>query len=263
MESQTDWNKRGELGVFYNGEYFYTITPLPFYIKRRKVLLDLLTPYIVNASNICDLGCGDGWYIQYFQEKLNLIKKFVGIDASEVMLDRARSLNPSAHFYQSECGISQKQNYQTIYTIATLAHITDLRIQVILESVVSNLCNDGHYIIFEQVAPIRYSGDSFARRTVEEYLSLFEEYNLEVEKIILVRFRFHQLFERFFAKRYYQLFCRGESDYERRINANSHRVFRLMSEIVLWADRKVLWDDYKGKWGNIFVALRKKGDSRQ
>lgn len=253
------WDSRVEHTVSYKSEQFYTVTPLPFYIKRRKVLLELLKPYILNANNVCDLGCGDGWYISYFQNLLRQRKFFVGIDASESMLKRARFLNPTAQFYHSSMGIPDHLTFDVIYTVAMLAHITDNQAKLILDTVVSSLNDGGYYIFFEQVAPIRHEGDSYIRRTVEEYLEFLNPYNsLEIEKIILVRFKFHQLFERFFAKYYYAIFCAGQTDYQRRMNANAHAFFRLMSEITLLFDKKVLWNDYTGKWGNIFVVVRKK-----
>ena len=36
------WQERASNLIYYQGEYYYTITSLPFYIKRREEMLVLL-----------------------------------------------------------------------------------------------------------------------------------------------------------------------------------------------------------------------------
>ena len=57
------WEVRGKKAFSYKGEVIYTITLIPFYVERRKLLLDLLNEIISekNVYNICDFGCGDGY----------------------------------------------------------------------------------------------------------------------------------------------------------------------------------------------------------
>lgn len=261
MKRQAHWDTRGKLGFIYQGESFYTITPVPFYIKRRKILLELLTPYIQSSNHICDLGCGDGWYINYFKNLFGFEKKIIGIDSSHGMLERARALNPDNHFYQSETGINfnlEHVKFHLVYSIATLAHIENEKIQEILESVAYNLDIDGNYIIFEQVAPFYYQGKSFIRRSIEQYEDIFQKAGFEVESVVFIKFPFHQFFERHIAKHYYSFFCRGDSDYEKRITANSHVIFRAISQFFLFFDRKLIWENNSSGWGNAFIVFKKR-----
>jgi hypothetical protein len=39
------WDLRAKYGVKYKGQNYYTITALPFYLRRQKILLSLLEPY--------------------------------------------------------------------------------------------------------------------------------------------------------------------------------------------------------------------------
>lgn len=259
MKTHQNWEERANLGNFYQGENFYTITPLPLYIKRREILLNLLTPYVSKAKTICDLGCGDGWYMHYFQTQFKETKVFTGIDASKNMLVKARLLNPTVFLYQSNTGLSTEgSQFQLIYTIAMLAHIDDKSLKTIAQSVFQNLDNKGNYVIFEQVAPNNYTGKSFVRRTIGEYENIFQQVGFEVEQKTLVRFRFHQFFEKNIAKYYYKFFCEGKDDYEKRINANSHLLFILMSKLFLLADKKHLIYNGTGGWGNLFMSLVKR-----
>ena len=85
------WDERANLGYKYKGETFYTITPIPYYYKRRKLLLQLLTKYLsVNKEQlVCDYGCGDGWYLGFFENNYPK-NKYYGIDMSESMLISAK-----------------------------------------------------------------------------------------------------------------------------------------------------------------------------
>ncbi len=44
------WEKRGCEGYLYRNEYFYTITPVAFYYKRRDLRLEKLTEKIILIS---------------------------------------------------------------------------------------------------------------------------------------------------------------------------------------------------------------------
>lgn len=60
------WNDRANKRYRYKKENFYTITPIPYYYKRREVIVRLLVERIVTnrAQRVCDYGCGDGEYIR-------------------------------------------------------------------------------------------------------------------------------------------------------------------------------------------------------
>jgi SAM-dependent methyltransferase len=93
------WNERGKTSFLYKGEYFYTITPIPFYYTRRKLLIKLLKNIISDdIHTICDYGCGDGYYLKKLNEMIPQ-KKYFGMDISEEMIHKAKALNPDMEFY--------------------------------------------------------------------------------------------------------------------------------------------------------------------
>ena len=67
MDENSYWERRGRLKCYYKNEEFYTITPIPYYYKRRKIILELIEEYISKGEvqKVCDFGCGDGWYINF------------------------------------------------------------------------------------------------------------------------------------------------------------------------------------------------------
>lgn len=86
------WDKRARLSCVYKGDYFYTISAVPYYYKRRNYVLKRLLEVIErnNIRNICDIGCGDGEFMKMIcKEKPEV--SITGIDASIKMLDLAKN----------------------------------------------------------------------------------------------------------------------------------------------------------------------------
>jgi SAM-dependent methyltransferase len=251
------WNERGKHGNFNHGEYFYTISPIPFYKKRRKVLINLIQPYLNISKTVCDLGCGDGWYVHHFLHNIPTIHKIVGVDISAEMINNAKTLNTTTEFYQSENGIKDGISFDLVYSIAVLAHVDDDALPKLIDTVVTNLHTQGKYIVFEQVAPFIYSGTNFIRRRIIDYKNLFREKGLTVEKIVLIDYRCHRFFERFIAKGYYRFMSKGHTDHERRLYANSQWLFRALSSFFLLFDLKPQRHNVDNGWGNVFIVVSK------
>ena len=77
-----------------------------YYYRRRAILIEFLASVISNPEivNICDFGCGDGWYLKYLSENHNG-KQWYGVDLSEAMIARAKKECPSAELLLSGNGI--------------------------------------------------------------------------------------------------------------------------------------------------------------
>ena len=65
------WDKRAKREYIYKKEKFYTITPIPYYFRHRKIILDKIQSFIMNNKSkvVCDFGCGDGEYISQFYRR--------------------------------------------------------------------------------------------------------------------------------------------------------------------------------------------------
>jgi len=48
--NQHYWDDRGGVSYCYKGETFYTVTPIPYYYRRRAVLLALMRPLIEKSE---------------------------------------------------------------------------------------------------------------------------------------------------------------------------------------------------------------------
>lgn len=250
------WNERAIEGTFYKNEFFYTITPLPYYIKRREILLELLDHYVQNASKIFDFGCGDGWYVSYFNKKY-ADKNFSGLDVSQEMVNKAKQLNPDINFYQSYDGIKDNVTYDLIYSIAVFAHISDDDVVKLFQNILKSLNDDGKFILFEQVGAFSYKGDTFVRRTMDDYTRLANTAGFQVDTIKHLSFNSHRFFERYVAKKIYRLFGK-EINYQTRLKANNNKVFRTLSKMFLFFDKNpLIINPDKNLWGNSFIILNK------
>ena len=103
---KSTWDLREKYGVHFQGKNYYTITALPFYLKWQKTLLSLLEPYIENRKHVCDFGCGDGFYVEYFSKRYKSLDPVHGIDISDEMINQAKQTNPNNIYYVSEDGLN-------------------------------------------------------------------------------------------------------------------------------------------------------------
>jgi hypothetical protein len=147
--------------------------------------------------------------------------------------------------------------FDCVYSVAVFAHISDNLLDAIVQSIFDHLDCGGRLIIFEQVAPYRYSGETFTRRTIFNYESYFRKFGFTVEKNVLISFTSHRFFERRIAKLYFKLFCKASTDFEMRVEANGHFLYRFLSRMFLMFDSNPLSENAETGWGNLFMVLKK------
>ena len=153
------WDTRAKKLVEYKREKFYTITPIPYYYERRKILLNMMKKIFSeqHVNSVLDLGCGDGEYI-YHLGNGNI--KFHGVDISTEMIELAsKKCNDSNNSFEiSGDGVHERNNFDLAYVISVLAHVEDNIADMLLKSTYQSLTKTGIVCIFEQIAPFRMGG---------------------------------------------------------------------------------------------------------
>ena len=155
------WNNRADLGYTYKGERFYTITPIPYYYERRRIIIKKIREYIIEekCQTVCDFACGDGAYIK---QLASTGASFYGVDISETMLELAKKnlkdVNASVELEVSGSGISEDRMFDMIYSSAVWAHIDDSVLEKLVKNIYDHLKKNGLFIICEQTSPYRYGG---------------------------------------------------------------------------------------------------------
>lgn len=260
LDSKQYWDERGNKSFYYKGEPFYTVTPIPLYYKRREVLLDLFSDAIrtYNPRNVCDFGCGDGWYLKFIKERFSDIDLF-GLDLSENMISRAKEECPSARLRVSSKGIDFNETFDLVYLFAVFAHVDrDEALLALFENIYKKLNVGGVLIIFEQTGVERTSGDGWCRRKVNDYTLFAEQSGFEVLEQQIISFPIHRrLFEKIIAPFYYRFFTSGHNYFEKCINANNSKTFRFLSSLFLFFTRHPLGFNGGKNEGNSFYIFRK------
>lgn len=253
-----NWEDRGKLKVCYKGEDFYTISPLPFYIKRRKILLGLMDKYIFKAKIVLDYGCGDGWYVNHFSGKVPDIE-IEGCDISTSFLEKARSDFPEYHFFGIE-HLEENSKYDLIYIFAVFAHLEKETIFQIIENLSKCLNPGGKLILFEQVARKHRTGRDFIKREISEYQEIVENSGYEVKEGFLISFKVYNFIEKKFLNKILRIFSNDRDPYVKRIRANSNSFYRFIIRLLLMLDWFPVKINPKAGYGNYLLIAEKKSE---
>lgn len=261
INCQEYWNRRAKHSYTYRGETFYTVTPIPYYYKRRSLLLSYINQYVEDNSvkKILDFGCGDGEYLKYFGNKYPN-KDYYGIDISTSMIERAKASAPFAKLCISNDGISFKNNFDLIYSIAVFAHIQDELIFPLFSNIYKHLNPFGKFILFEQTGSKRSDGDIWHRRTTQEYMQVATRCGFKIEQRHLITFTAHRFFEikiHPFIISLLRLLMIGHDNHERCIIANKLMMFRALSKMFLSISSLPVRNDDGRRDGNTLYIMKK------
>lgn len=254
------WEERGDLSYKYENESFYTVTPIPFYYKRRKILVEMLFN-LLNSDvfkKICDFGCGDGWYLNHFSERFNN-RSWLGIDISVSMIKKAKQKCPHIDFIVHDKGIPSEDHFDLIYSLAVFAHILDdNKIKHLFNNIYSHLQYGGSFVLFEQTGPKTKKGTTWTRRQPNFYIKNAEEAGFELKNTTLIAFPYHRFFEIHIAPFFYKYLFRGKTYYEKCINANKSIFFQNLSKIFLNFSAKYKFESINRYEGNTLFHFIKK-----
>jgi len=259
LKSEKYWSQRGKSLYKYRGEKFYTVTPIPYYYKRRKLLLDLVYDYFDKKSinNILDFGCGDGWYINHFKKQFKN-KFFYGCDISPVMVNEAKLLK-AGKIEVSKNGIPFNIQFDMIYCFAVWAHIMDKSVlEKSCRQIYDKLIPGARFLLFEQTGKKEKSGENWSKRTENFYLEMAKRNGFILEKKHFISFPLFRLYEKFLMPRIYKLFLSGSNYTEKCINANKSSYLKKQHEILIKLASLPIFKNIKFSEGNTLFVFKKK-----
>jgi SAM-dependent methyltransferase len=258
-ESASYWNNRATDSCLYKGEHFYTITPVPYYYARRKLLLSLLCEVLSDDAvrSVCDFGCGDGYYLNYFS-KMFAERNWMGLEISESMLSLAKLNCPNVNYQLSNTGILGDAKFCLVYSSAVFAHLKDdTDVLQLFQNISEHLSPNGKFVVFEQTGSKRTSGNLWCRRQPEDYVSLAKRSGLELQSRALIAFPAHRIFEKWFAPFFIKCFCSGSNSSARKLSANRSKIYRLVSALAIRLTRSPLKRESLSAEGNTFFVFAK------
>lgn len=252
-ELHTYWNERGRARINYRGNFYYTITPLPYYIGRKEKLLQIikkeleLISHTKNKISLLDFGCGDGEYSHWIKKNFPDYEIF-GCDLSSSMIDRAiQNVTPNQiepNFKESDSTIPFTKIFDVILVIAVFAHVLDNEIlSNISKDIFSHLHASGKVILFESVGLNPRKGNTWIRRKEIFYEQLFHDLGLKLERKYTVSYPFYTILDRYVSRTfriYFKFLLKiipEHLKYRRIItakseNLNNSRFFLLISEVI-------------------------------
>jgi len=257
-EKEKYWEKRGREGYLYRNEYFYTITPIGFYYKRREILLEKIENELAkfkSNANVLDFGCGDGFYSFYFKKKFPGFN-FFGCDISNAMISKAKQLADEKQidccFKQSDSKIPFDKKFDFVIIIAVFAHVLEQKtLSKIVKNIYECLSPKGKVVLFECTSKRSRRGKTWHRRSTEYYRELFIKNNFKTTTENLISFPFYNWVGRPILYIITYIIFGGNF-----IRANSNKHYQKLTEIIINVSNKFN-SLFKSNDGNTFFIFEK------
>lgn len=161
------------MGPAYNGE---------IYARRIDALESMLARHVHKPSQqlrVLDIGCGSGFYTQFWQAKG--VRNYVGVDISARTIEHLTELYPDYHFVRADISepladaLNSVEPFDVITIFDVLYHIVDdQRVGTAIRNVGALTAADGRLLIMDQLCKHDYQVSRHVKyRSRESYLAMF------------------------------------------------------------------------------------------
>jgi len=131
---------------------------VPFYDEAQRMIAEMAADFVVDGTNVYDLGCSTGTTMLNLHSAVPPGARFVGIDSSEEMLQRCRQ-KLTAHQFKREheliCADLNEgleiHNASMVLMVLTLQFIRPLHRDQIVSAIWHGLNENGCLILVEKV----------------------------------------------------------------------------------------------------------------
>lgn len=164
-------------------------------MERNKAEKNKLLPYlnINHDSNIVDVGCGTGRWLECFNNQFN---SYYGIDLSKGFIEYSRKkyeANNKVHFEElSATDLKLDRSFNRLLCIGLLIYINDNDLKNLLKKF-NKIMDDDSILVFREPVGINYRltlDSEFSKDLKAEYSAIYRTKNeiIEFFKIYLTRF---------------------------------------------------------------------------
>lgn len=219
------------------------------YGRRIEVLNQMLERHIdrpIEQYRILDIGCGSGFYTEYWQARG--VKDYVGLDISSETIGHLSQRFPGYKFVNLDVTSDSIDSselsgaFDLIMIFDVLFHIVDdRRFENVVRHVGSLIADDGRLFITDHLCPTRYQlSRHVVYRARESYLKRFADQNLALADAQLL---FHYLMPPITGYRV--------------IDYIAAAAFKVTGLIVSMSDRLATWTAVSIR--NLDTRLRERG----
>ncbi len=134
------------------------VRSVPFYAEMQRMLSELAAEFAMPGTNLYDLGCSTGTTFLMLDRAVPNGVRFVGVDSSKEMLNRAQAKLRQAklrHDYQLVCSDLHRglqiRNASVVLMTLTLQFIRPLHRHQLMRTIANGLNRHGCFILIEKV----------------------------------------------------------------------------------------------------------------
>lgn len=156
------------------------IRSVPFYREMQRMIGEIASDFAVDGTNVYDLGCSTGTTFLALDAVVPKGVRFVGVDSSPEMLNRAREKfkeHKLAHRVKLVCADLNQTvtvtNASLVIMNLTLQFVRPLKRQRLIRSIANGMNKDGALVLIEKVL----SRHSMLNRFFIKYYYAFKERN--------------------------------------------------------------------------------------
>lgn len=131
---------------------------VPFYQEIQRMIVEMAKDFVVDGTNVYDLGCSTGTTLQHLSSRIDKQVRFIGVDSSEAMLDQCREKLAVSEFrgeLELKCADLNHglriENASMVLMVLTLQFVRPLYRDALMSSIVQGLRENGCVILVEKV----------------------------------------------------------------------------------------------------------------
>lgn len=191
MDTKKFWEDRLSkgVGIQQTGHRAFSLEYNQLLYKVQADCLDELIQknhIIAKNASYLDVGCGGGFFIEYFAQKG--ASPIFGIDITKQSIEHLQSIYPDYSFFESDISASHlpvNGSFSIITAISVMYHIIDNeKFQIALSNMCSLLQPGGYLILYDTFAKHLSPSPNHVRlRDFSKYKSILESQKVQVLEI--------------------------------------------------------------------------------
>jgi SAM-dependent methyltransferase len=199
----------------------------------------------LEGKSVCDLGCGTGFFVDWFKSKG--VQDIYGVDITDVSINHLQTKYPNFNFLKRDIpdvSLPQllKKRFDLVTAFDVIYHITDDRLfEQAVKNIVSLVDDRGYFLVTDYFPPKNIMvADHVSHRSYTRYIEILSSLNFEISEIAPM---YHCL--------NHSIFGGGKND---RLRTLGHKIDNRLAPLYYYIDAFVLSE----RKSNLKMAIDRK-----